>query len=209
MNARDEIFSFVDSLNSDYTRRNDFDKDFIMKSCLVLTDLPVVYKVQNFNNSNLELIRNQWESIKDAIRSGVSLVNSFGIDRENLTSVNALIPIIYFLYKNPGKNLLGSTPFDAKNSDRIRRWLIMALLKGAFGRAADGLLTNIRSKIQAISNPDADFPLEEINATIDTTAMKATFDDYDIDDILSKTYQGKQTFLALSLLYNDATWILS
>lgn len=209
MNARDEIFRFVDSLNTAHSRKNDFDKDFIMKSCLVLTDLPVAYKVQNFDNTNLELIRDQWESIKTAIRAGVNLINSFGIDRENLTSVNAVIPVIYYLYKNPGKTLLGSTPFDARNANRIRRWLIMVLLKGAFGRAADGLLTGIRSRIHAIVDPDADFPLEEINAMIDTTGMKTAFDESAIDDILNKTYQGKQTFLALSLLYDNATWTLS
>jgi hypothetical protein len=209
MNARDEIFKFVDSLNTAHSRKNDFDKDFIMKSCLVLSDLPVVYKVQNFDNTNLELIRDQWECIKFAIRAGVNLINSFGIDRENLTSVNAVIPVIYYLYKSQGKTLLGSTPFDVKNADRIRRWLIMVLLKGAFGRAADGLLTGIRSKIHALPDHHADFPLDEINALIDTTGMKTSFDEYAIDDILSKTYQGKQTFLALSLLYDDATWTLS
>lgn len=85
----------------------------------------------------------------------------------------------------------------------------MVLLKGAFGRAADGLLTSIRSKIQAISNPGADFPLDEVNAVIDSTGMKTAFDDYAVEDILSKTYQGKQTFLALSLLYDDAAWTQS
>lgn len=180
-----------------------------MKSCLVLTDLPVVYKVQNFNNSNLEMIRDQWGNIKAAIRAGVNLVNSFGIDRENLTSVNALIPVIYYLYKNPGKTLLGSTTFDARNADRIRRWLIMVLLKGAFGRASDGLLNSIRSKIQALAGPDTDFPIDEINASIATTGLPTVFDDYAMEDILGKTYQGKQTFLALSLLYDDATWTLS
>ena len=206
MNARDEIFSFVDMVNADLTRKNDFDKDFIMKSCLVLTDLPVVYKVQNFNNANLELIRRDWPAIKSAVKRGVDLVNSFGIDRDNLTSVNALIPIIYFFLKNPATTLRGSTPFDARNAGRIRRWLIMALLKGAFGRASDGLLTGIRSKIQALSNPGSDFPVEEINATIAATGLTTTFDDNAVDDVLSRTYGGKQTFLALSLLYDDATW---
>ena len=36
VNARDEIFNFVDRVNTQLTRRNDFDKDFVMKSCLVL-----------------------------------------------------------------------------------------------------------------------------------------------------------------------------
>jgi hypothetical protein len=206
MNARDEIFAFVDAVNTQLTRQNDFDKDFIMKSCLVLTDLPVVYKVQNFNNDNLELIRREWGAIKSAVKRGVDLVNSFGIDRDNLTSVNAIIPIIYFLLKNPTATLRGTTQFDVRNADCIRRWLIMVLLKGAFGRASDGLLAGIRSKIQVLQNPGAHFPLDEINATIGSTGLNMVFDEYAVEEFLGKTYGGKQTFLALSLLYDDASW---
>lgn len=209
MNARDEVFKFVDHLNSNLSRKNDFDKDFIMKSCLVLTDLPVVYKVDNFNNKNLDLIRREWPRIKDAIEAGVNLINSFGVDRENLTSVNAIIPIMYFFFKNPGQTLLGTTPFEVKNSNRIRKWLIMVLLKGAFGRASDGLLNGIRSKIQATETPGADFPVQDINSFISQTGMTATFDDQSIDDLLEMTYQGKQTFLALSLLYDNALWTIN
>ncbi len=79
VNARDEIFNFVDRVNTQLTRRNDFDKDFIMKSCLVLTDLPVAYKVQNFNNANLTTIRQHWPKIKKAVEQGTDLANSFGI----------------------------------------------------------------------------------------------------------------------------------
>jgi hypothetical protein len=31
LKARDEIYGFVDHLNNDLSRKNDFDKDFIMK----------------------------------------------------------------------------------------------------------------------------------------------------------------------------------
>ena len=71
MNARDKIFGFVDHLNQKLTRKNDFDKDFIMKACLVLTDLPVAYKVQNFSSQNLQKIRHNWSAIKKAIEGGV------------------------------------------------------------------------------------------------------------------------------------------
>ena len=110
VNAREEIFNFVDRINTQLTRRNDFDKDFIMKSCLVLADLPIAYKVQNFNSANLSTIRQHWPAIRKAVERGVDLANSFGIDRDNLTSVNALIPIIYYLSKNPNATLRGSTP---------------------------------------------------------------------------------------------------
>ena len=46
----------------------------------------------------------------------------------------------------------------------------------------------------------------EINATIEATGLTMIFNDYAIVEILSKTYGGKQTFLALSLLYDEAAW---
>lgn len=206
VNAREEIFNFVDRVNTELTRRNDFDKDFIMKSCLVLSDLPVAYKVQNFNTPNLTTIRQNWAGIRKAVERGVDLANSFGIDRDNLTSANALIPIVYYLFKNPNVTLRGSTPFEVRNADAIRRWVIMALLKGAFGRASDNLLRDIRTIIGGCANPGADFPVDAINGAIAKTGLSVGFDDSAADEVLAVNYGGQQTFLALSLLYDDAAW---
>src|SRR5207248_2931957 len=167
----DQIFQFVDYINTHLTRKNDFSKDFIMKSCLVLTDLEVKYKVDNFNDKNLSLIRQHWPSIKQAVQYGVDLANSFGSDAEPLTSVNALIPIAYYVFKNPGKTFRGTSDFEARNRELIRQWLIMALLKGAFGRASDTLLKDIRENIKASANPGADFPVQAINETIRKTGL--------------------------------------
>ena len=206
VNARDEIFNFVDRINMRLQRRNDFDKDFIMKSCLVLTDLPVAYKVQNFNNTNLTIIRQHWSRIKKAVELGVDLANSFGIDRDNLTSANALIPIIYYLFKNQGVSMQGSTPFEARNADFIRRWLIMALLNGVFGGTSDNMLRDIRASLQGMPGAGSDFPIDAINATIEKARRSADFNDYALDEMLALTYGQQQTFLALSLLYDDASW---
>ena len=205
-NAREEIFKFVDRVNTQLTRRNDFDKDFIMKSCLVLTDLPVAYKVQNFNTTNLAAIRQHWPGIKKAVERGVDLANSFGIDRDNLTSANALIPIIYYLFKNPGVSLRGSTPFEARNADHIRRWLIMALLNGVFGGTSDNMLRDIRASLQTMSGPGSDLPIDAINTTIRKAGRSAEFDEFALDETLARSYGQQQTFLALSLLYDDASW---
>lgn len=206
VNAREEIFDFVDRLNTQLTDKNDFDKDFIMKACLVLSDLPVVYKVQNFNEQNLAVIRKNWSQIKKAIEGGVDLANSFGINRDNLTSVNALIPIAYYIFKLSSTSLRGSTPFEARNAGLIRRWLIMALLKGAFGRASDGLLKDIRACIQALPVSDSDFPVDQITQVFAKTGLSTTLDDFALDEILARSYGQQQTFLALSLLYDEAAW---
>ena len=205
VNAREQIFGFVDALNSQLTRPNNFDKDFVMKSCLVLSDLPVVYKVQNFNNDNLELIRKNWNFIRSAISRSVDLLNSFGIDRDNLTSVNAIIPVAYYMLKHQGLTFRGSSIFEVSNSAVIRSWFIMVLLRGAFGRASDGLLTSIRGTMQS-SEGAFDFPVDAIGEVVLSTGLSDGFDDRAIEEILRKTYGEKQTFLALALLYDDVSW---
>ena len=70
-----------------------------MKSCLVLSDLDQRYKVGNFTSTNLKLIEANWKRIKASLELTIRLVNRFGIDRETLTSVNALLPIAYYLHR--------------------------------------------------------------------------------------------------------------
>lgn len=205
VNAREEIYRFVDRINGDLTRKNNFNKDFIMKSCLVVSDLPVAYRVQNFTNKNLSLIQSNWASIKDAIERGVDLANSFGIDENTLTSHNALIPIIYYLFKNPKITLRGDKPFDVQNAAAVLHWLTMALLNNVFGGSSDSILAGIRTILQKHAAV-ADFPVNAINAKIAESGRTAYFNTYAIDNFLSITYGGMKTFLALSILYDDNNW---
>lgn len=205
MNAREEIYSFVDRLNTELTRHNDLDKDFIMKACLVLADLPVAYQVKNFNQPNLVRIRERWGQIKKAVERGVDLANSFGIDRDNLVSANALIPVIYYICKNPDVTFRGSTAFEVRNAQRLRCWLVGALLNGAFGGSSDTTLRDIRSCLSELG-AGQDFPADEVNAAIRKSGRLATIDTDSVEDALDLTWGRRETFLALSLLYDEAGW---
>ncbi len=205
VNAREEIFGFVDRLNYDLTRKNDFDKDFIMKSCLVITDLPVAYQVKNFTNKNLNLIQSKWQEIKDAIERAVDLMNRFGIDRDNLTSANTLIPIIYYLFKNPNVKLHTGSNFDVQNSTIIRRWFSVALLNNVFSGQSDTMLTEVRRALMDNST-NRIFPVEKVNEVIAKAGRTAGFESYTLDNFVDLGYYQKQTFLALSLLYDENSW---
>ena len=205
VNAREEIFGFVDRLNNDLTRRNDFDKDFIMKSCLVLTDLPVAYKVKNFTNQNLNLIQSHWPSIRNATERAVDLINTFGIDRDNLTSANTLIPIIYYLFKNPNVTLRTGSNFDVQSSTIIRRWFSVALLNNVFSGQSDTMLTEVR-RVLMDSSSDQLFPAEEVNDVIAKLGRNSGFDSHTLNNFVDRTYHQKSTFLALSLLYDENNW---
>ena len=205
VNAREEIYGFVKRINNELTHKNNFDKDFIMKSCLVLSDLPVQYKVENFNNKNLEFIYTKWEDIKSAIERTIKLVNSFGIDRDNLTSANALIPISYYFIKRPSVDLLGTTEFDVNNRSVIRQWLSMSLLNNVFGGTSDNILRDLRKVIKEAPVEGA-FPIEKVNTEIAKSGRIARFDDDALDRFLSISYGRQLAFLSLTLLYDENNW---
>ena len=202
-NARAEVYAFVDYINSGMSGRNNFDKDFVMKACLVLCDLPVAYKVKNFNKVNLERIESSWDAVKSAIERAVRFANHFGIDRDTLTSANALIPIAYFLLRHPGQVLTGTSASDALNGHLAHSWLGCALLNGAFGGQSDRALTVVREAILNTTG-DAAFPVGQINAALDKQGRRATFDENTIGNVLDLRYGQSSSYLALSILH-DAT----
>ncbi len=204
MNAREAIHEFVDTLNNDLSRRNDFSKDFILKTALALADLPVQYQIENFNNQNLLLIQKAWDQIKKAITDSVELVNSFGIDRENLTSANALIPIIYFAYRHPKLNLRGTTPVEHTNALNIQRWLIMVLFNKVFSGSSDTILAGVRRVLQE-SADQPQFPMDTLNTEIRRQGRIADFNQA-IGEFLGIEYSDSEAFLALSLLYDEKGW---
>lgn len=207
VNARDEIYGFVGRLNNGLERKNDLDKDFVMQSCLVLSDLDHRYKVNSFTNQNLAAIQRRWGVIKESLEATVRLVNRFGIDRDTLTSVNALLPIAYYFSMLEGERLDGSTPFEALNRERVRRWLLGALLNFVFGGASDQTIGTARAIVKDAAGTDRDFPYQALsNGLSRRQGQAAGFDPNNVEALLGTRYTQKTCFLALSVLYDEHNW---
>jgi hypothetical protein len=206
MSARQEIYDFVDRLNSGLDARNEIDKDFVMKSCLVLCDLDQRYKVGNFTTANLKLIESNWRQIKASLEATLRLVNRFRIDRETLTSVNALLPIAYYIYRTGCGSLDGSTPFEAANSRRIHHWLLGSLLNSVFGGSSDQTIGAARAAIQESLKSGRDFPYRALIQRLASRGRVTEFDDNNIDAVLDTTYGKRTCFLAASLIYDAQNW---
>lgn len=206
VSARQEIYDFVDLLNTGLDARNDLDKDFIMKSCLVLCDLDQRYKVGNFTTTNLKLIETNWKRIKASLEATLRLVNRFGIDRDTLTSANALLPIAYYLYRIERGSLDGSTPFEAANAKRIHHWLLGSLLNGVFGGSSDQTIGMARAIVQEALKTGQDFPYRALVQGLASRGRVTEFNDNNIDSVLDTEYGKRTCFLALSLLYDAQAW---
>lgn len=205
LNAREEIYSYVDYLNTGLARNNNFDKDWVMKACLVLSDLPNAYKVSNFTKKNLDLIRENWDGIKSALEMTVRLANDFGIDRETLTSANALLPIAYYFFKTSVRfNSTDAMHVDAINA--MHRWLVKALLASTFGGSSDGTISQSRKIILESLNTSPEFPERALLLGLRRQSQIDFTDPRSLDDLLSLTYQDWTTFFALSLLHPEKRW---
>lgn len=196
-NAREEFKTLINNIN-----RNDkynFTHDFVLKTCLVLfsnSQNDIKYSVGNINPQLIKNIENEWINIVKSITIIVDLIESKYKLSSNkvISSYNALIPLIYFVYKNK----LSTVNND--NSILMKRWLIKILLNGIFGGQADTMLYISKNSID--KSKEKVFPFYEINNSIDAT--KKSFDS--IDGILNKEklkYNSSDSFLILSLLYTD------
>ena len=195
--AREEIHGLVDELNN--TRDGfDFNKDYVLKACLLLSDIKdIAFKINNFNASNTRKIEQKWGEISAALQLSTSLAASFGFNYQTLVANYALIPIAYYLLKKGAdSNFIQSARFEADRKT-IKNWLVVALLRKTFGGQPDNVLRPIRNIIR--ENHET-FPAEIIKADLKGT-KNMKFDEEEIEDLLTVKYGGRYTFLVLSLLY--------
>ncbi|SEF61344.1 Uncharacterized conserved protein, contains ParB-like and HNH nuclease domains [Caloramator fervidus] len=196
--AREEIINFVDEINS-VGRGFSFNKDFVLKTCLVLCDFnDIRFKVDNFNKQNMSVIQDNWDKIKESIRTTVELINTFGFDYQTLTSNNAIIPIAYYLYKKDLRNNFVTSVNFRGERDKIKKWLHIVLLKQTFGGNSDYILSIIRDIIRQNLNG---FPVEIMKQRLKGTSKSLDFGDEEIENLLEYEYGKKYTFSVLALLY--------
>ena len=202
LDARKEVTEFTDYINEIGTGYN-FGKDFILKGSLYLTEeLPIQYKVRNFNRPNLLKIENNWSNIKDYISTTVRLISKYGFNYKNIVAPLALLPIAFFLMKKKDSSFEKSSEInDVNNQIIIRKWLILALLKNAFGGSTDTRLNNIRDIFR--KQTFNVFPMNELNQEL---GIEAKLSDNEIDSYMNYRYQGQYTYLILSLLYQNRDW---
>lgn len=198
--AREEITDFVDDINA-IGGGFRINKDFVLKTALVLTDFPnIAFKVDNFNKSNMMKIEMNWENIKRAIKLSVHLISSFGYTGETLSSNNALIPIAYYLLTIGMPDNFVESGATKENRSKIKKWLIMTLLKKVFSGQPDNVIRPIRDIIR--ENGNNEFPITEIIDKFKGTNKSIQFTEDDIDEYLLKLRYGKsETLSVLMLLY--------
>jgi hypothetical protein len=196
--AREEITRFVDDISSIGDGFN-FNKDFVLKTCLVLCDFPdIAFKVDNFNRTNMLTIERRWEEITEALKLTVNLVAAFGYNRDTLVSNNALIPIAYYLLKQGSPHNYVQSSHFKEDRGAVQKWLIASLLKRAFSGTPDNVLRPLR---QVIDKNHESFPLSQIVEEFRGKPKSINFNNDEIQNLFYYYYGSAYTFSTLAVLY--------
>lgn len=199
IDAKKEFNDLIDSVRDLGFNIN---SDFVIKSLLVLFCPDVKFKVTNLKHNIVSTFEKNWDSIKESVYTSFKLLKGYGYDSRSLTSANAVIPIIHYLFH---RNIFRD--FDKKiqfKEDRqiIKKWLHIVLLKQIFGRAADSVLKDMRDTIaEAIKASTNMFPVKKITDNLKGTGKDVVVDDDFIESLLTTQKENAYAFPILALLY--------
>jgi uncharacterized protein with ParB-like and HNH nuclease domain len=198
--ARDEFNNLIDEIWD--STEIEIDKDLIIRSYLLIFNSDIKFRVTNFSLANAKEFKDNWTEIRQSIVEALELIKDFGYVERTLTSKNALLPIIHYLYIS-GKSKDFTTKVAYKEDrELIKRWFHTVLLKRIFGGQADTVLKTIRDVVKQQVEKGSDiFPAIPIAKKLSKTRKSLTMDDESIENLLYTTYENRYAFSILALLY--------
>ena len=179
------------------------DKDFVLKTCLVLFVDDIKFQLKNFTHENVIKFENNWSKTRKSIIAAFSLFEALGFNDKTFRAKNAAIPVIYYIYYNNLESDISSPIYkDKGNKDKIAKWLILSFIKSIFGGQPDSALKKMRNVLKA--NPGKDFPNKELmDAFKSDPARNYSFDDEFIDGLLESEKDSNNAYYVLHLMYSN------
>lgn len=167
-----------------------FDRDFVLKTCLTLLDKGARYEVGKFRDGKTkEEIIGSWDKITAAIKDVKDFLYGKTYIRHDkaLPSYLALIPVIYFRYHFPSK---------WPKVQRLDDYLLRNLVAGAFSGSPDNLIDKCVKTIR----DDQDFTVSHVFDAIYADGRSLEISP---DLLLSLNYGSKELHLFFNLWYKD------
>ena len=210
-NRVDARTSFKDLTTSIANKGFRIDKDYIIKAFLVLFSKEIKTSANNFPADFCLKIENEWKKIELSIETLFSLLKNYSLTESTLTSMNATLPILYYIYH---KNLFGRSNIATTKKydvDRkiIQSWLFKMIVLKPFGAHTDSPLLQARKALgfyydastdtyTFIDDSLASFPADSIMTSI--SSLQTADDEY-ISELLETQKDNVYAFSILALLF--------
>ncbi len=200
LDAREEVRSLVSELN-DLPAVFQFSKDLVLKSGLVLTNVPDIgFKVSNFTQRNMQTLESEWQRVRASLLTAANLLSQFGYTGRTLTAASVMIPLAYYLDRRGKGSSYLESGHDAVDRLAVQHWVARSLMKrGIWGSGLDRFLRRLREVIR--EHGDSGFPVAEIEAAMTPLGKSLTFEPAEIDEFLDLPFGSPRIFPVLALLY--------
>lgn len=173
----------------------EFNRDFILKTCLVLLGKGAEYNVDKFRDGAVkQLLENNWDNFSKSIKAVVDFVHdkTYVKTDKPLTSYLALIPLIYFKYAYPDK---------WKTLKKADTYIIKSLLSGTFGGHSDSVI----NKVIDIIKQNEDFNVDIIFEELKNMGYVVNVSEDRVFNLMG--YGSKYIHLIMNILYNGFNYI--
>lgn len=199
--AREEVEKLVKEIHLIGTPSFVVDKDFVLKTCLVLLSENVRFQLKNFTEEQVRRFETEWDGIRESILAAFRLFQRLGFNDQTFRAKNAAIPVIYYIYNNKLAGEIASPIYrDEENRRNIGRWLTMTFMKSIFGGQTDRILVTMRKVLR--ENPGETFPIREMMEAFATDSTRNYhFDDKFIEGLLEAEKGSNDAFYVLRLIY--------
>jgi hypothetical protein len=188
--ADEEMNELLDSLNKTGFA---FDRDFVLKTCLVLVEQGARYEVEKFRKKGVrESIEQHWDQISSAIQDVLDFVrNKTYIQGDKaLPSYLVLIPLIYLRYHFHGA---------WKHAKDVDTYLLRASMAGAFSGQPDNLIDAMVRKIKEVEQ----FNLEDLFSVIRSQGRSLELTE---ERFWQMGYGSETVHLLFNLWYRDHSY---
>lgn len=205
--ARSEINGFVDKINQEFNFS--IKKDLILKGFLFLFHNSIKFQINSFDKGFIKSIEGKWENIRDCFIETFRLLRKFGLDVRTLSSNNAILPILYFVYHNNLTEQIVDSVKQKQNRELIKAWLLRVTILKPFGGSGDTVLANIRKAFIKEFKQDEKkyfdealelFPLKQIEQ--EAKYSQTIDDEYLENNIVEIRKNSPEAFAVLSLLFS-------
>lgn len=174
----------------------EFNRDFVLKTCLTLLNEGAAYNVTKFRNDGTRKnIIADWGKIADAIKDVKDFLSSKTYIRSDkaLPSYLGLIPIIYFRYHYKNK---------WSSAKKIDDYILRTSISGSFSGSPDNVINKCINEI----NLKKDFVVSGIFDAIKAAGRNLEITKYTIFD---QYYGSKNVHLFFNLWYKEFNYIPS
>lgn len=201
--ARTEINRLVDYINQNLGFS--ITKDLILKAFLFLHHNTIKFQINSFDNGFIKAIENCWDKIKDSVLRSYELLKTFGLNKNTLTSNNAVLPIIYYIYhKNLSPKILDTISLEEERNT-IKKYILRAIILKPFGGSADAVLASVRKVFKEdfdnekfFDSEISLFPVQEIEKKY---RYGLNIDNDYLEELMLCRKDSAEAFAILSLLY--------